>query len=676
MSIANFQYPGGITLGTSASDIDAIRMDATSGGVDINAGSLVTINTSSAPSVITLTANGATSDFIGLANTQGTTANSIELDSNNGGILLNSDGNLTNAIRLLTGGGTSETISIENAQGTSTNAISINAAAGGIDVDAASDVVVDAGELNVTTTDNVANAIDLRANGGASETIRVQSLQGTGSSAIQVNAAAGGIQLIANNTTDIQGNSIQLTSAGNGVESIDLVTNGGAAETLRIRNTQGTSASAIDIDAVAGGIDVDAAGDVVVDAGELNVTTTDNAANAIDLRANGGASETIRVQSLQGTGSSAIQVNAAAGGIQLIANNTTDIQGNSIQLTSSGNGTESIDLVTNGGAAETLRIRNTQGTSASAIDIDAVAGGIDVDAAGDVVVDAGELNVTTTDNVANAIDLQTNGGTSETIRIQNNQGTGTSAIQLNAAAGNVDIDASAVSITTSGSGGIDIDANFGGVVDIDSARFQVDTQLNTANAVQIQTNAGTSETLRIRNIQGTGNSAVDIDAAAGGTTINCNTRFTVASATSNFQAGIRGVTTGNADAIAVLVDSAGQLGTVSSSKRYKTDIEQLDGKQCEDLLMELKPVSFRYKRAPDAMKEYGFIAEDMEDIMPEFVVFNRQRQPETIQYHKFHGFLASVVQHQVSEIQELKKRLRNIEENLTDLPPKKKQRHQ
>jgi hypothetical protein len=43
-----------------------------------------------------------------------------------------------------------------------------------------------------------------------------------------------------------------------------------------------------------------------------------------------------------------------------------------------------------------------------------------------------------------------------------------------------------------------------------------------------------------------------------------------------FIAGIRGVTTTNADAILVLVDSARQLGTVSSSIKFKENIATLD----------------------------------------------------------------------------------------------------
>ena len=43
-----------------------------------------------------------------------------------------------------------------------------------------------------------------------------------------------------------------------------------------------------------------------------------------------------------------------------------------------------------------------------------------------------------------------------------------------------------------------------------------------------------------------------------------------------FLAGVRGVSTGVADAIPVVIDSAGQLGTVSSSARFKEDIVDMD----------------------------------------------------------------------------------------------------
>jgi hypothetical protein len=48
----------------------------------------------------------------------------------------------------------------------------------------------------------------------------------------------------------------------------------------------------------------------------------------------------------------------------------------------------------------------------------------------------------------------------------------------------------------------------------------------------------------------------------------------------------------------VLIDSAGQLGTVSSSRRYKTEINPMD--KASESILALKPVSFRYKVHKDS----------------------------------------------------------------------------
>jgi hypothetical protein len=53
---------------------------------------------------------------------------------------------------------------------------------------------------------------------------------------------------------------------------------------------------------------------------------------------------------------------------------------------------------------------------------------------------------------------------------------------------------------------------------------------------------------------------------------------------------IRGVTTANANAIPVLIDSVGQLGTVSSSRRFKKEIKSMD--KSSEAILSLKPVTF------------------------------------------------------------------------------------
>ena len=63
--------------------------------------------------------------------------------------------------------------------------------------------------------------------------------------------------------------------------------------------------------------------------------------------------------------------------------------------------------------------------------------------------------------------------------------------------------------------------------------------------------------------------------------------------TRTFIGAIREVTTGNFDAIPVMIDSAGQLGTTSSSRRFKHDIEPMD--KASEAILALKPVTFHYK---------------------------------------------------------------------------------
>ena len=86
-----------------------------------------------------------------------------------------------------------------------------------------------------------------------------------------------------------------------------------------------------------------------------------------------------------------------------------------------------------------------------------------------------------------------------------------------------------------------------------------------------------------------------------------------------FVAGIRGITTANANAVPVVIDSAGQLGTVSSSRRFKEEIKPM-GKASEAILG-LKPVTFHYKSDRyRGTPQFGLIAEEVAKVNPDLVV--------------------------------------------------------
>lgn len=119
-----------------------------------------------------------------------------------------------------------------------------------------------------------------------------------------------------------------------------------------------------------------------------------------------------------------------------------------------------------------------------------------------------------------------------------------------------------------------------------------------------------------------------------GATGESNTiRIGAADQTRAFIAGIRGVTPDNTGTINVVIDTAGQLGTINSSRRVKDDIADMaDGSA---VLMKLRPVTFHYKSDRDPagrMLQYGLVAEEVAAVAPGLVAHGRDGAIETVLY--------------------------------------------
>lgn len=148
---------------------------------------------------------------------------------------------------------------------------------------------------------------------------------------------------------------------------------------------------------------------------------------------------------------------------------------------------------------------------------------------------------------------------------------------------------------------------------------------------------------------------------AGVTGENNTMRLGGTTGTGNFQqnrcfiAGIRGITTGVNDAIAVLIDSAGQLGTVSSSARYKDNI--VDMGSVSEGVYNLRPVTFTYKDDRAKNQHVGLIAEEVDKIFPGLVVYDKEGRPETVKYHDMPVLLLNEIQKLRARIEELEKRV-------------------
>jgi Chaperone of endosialidase len=104
-----------------------------------------------------------------------------------------------------------------------------------------------------------------------------------------------------------------------------------------------------------------------------------------------------------------------------------------------------------------------------------------------------------------------------------------------------------------------------------------------------------------------------------------------------FIGNIRGVSTANADAIPVLIDSAGQLGTLTSSKRFKKEIKPMN--QNSEAILRLQPVTFEYKSDSKGTPQFGLIAEEVAKVNPDLVVRDRNGEIYSVRYEAVNAML-------------------------------------
>jgi len=130
-----------------------------------------------------------------------------------------------------------------------------------------------------------------------------------------------------------------------------------------------------------------------------------------------------------------------------------------------------------------------------------------------------------------------------------------------------------------------------------------------------------------------------------------------------FIGNIRDVTTAIGDAIPVLIDSAGQLGTASSSGRFKKEIQPMD--KASEAILALKPVTFHYKSDKIGTPQFGLIAEEVAAVNPDLVVRDKNGEIYTVRYDAVNAMLLNeflkahrAIEEQRKEIDTLKTQLK------------------
>src|SRR5207237_7583026 len=159
---------------------------------------------------------------------------------------------------------------------------------------------------------------------------------------------------------------------------------------------------------------------------------------------------------------------------------------------------------------------------------------------------------------------------------------------------------------------------------------------------------------------------LNIDIGNNGVAAESNTMRigTSGSQTKTFVAGIRGVTTANANAVPVVMDSAGQLGTVSSSRRFKDEIKPMDN--ASEAILGLKPVTFHYKSDNQNTPPFGLIAEEVAKVNPDLVVCDDNGEIYTVRYEAVNAMLLNEFLKEHGQVQQLTATLAQQQKEIAD----------
>ncbi len=365
--------------------------------------------------------------------------------------------------------------------------------------------------IDLTSTLDAAPSILLHANGGTSEQILLHSDQGTSVSSISLLSDVGGLTF--RSTGLASADAINLEAVVGGIDM-------DAALQINIASSQ-NAASAIVVSASAGGIDILAAGaagediDIVNTAGSVNVSGGEAAADAVVISATNAAG--------------GISVAAGTAGISVAATNgVIDIVSGTGAISISDDAAATSVNIATGAAAKTLVLGSTNTTST--VTVQAGTGGVFLTSADEILLDAvGVLELNSSAGIigigndadAFAINVGT-GAAARTITVGNV--TGATAVVLNSGTGGVALNStgtgdivltSADATTVDSVGGIEINSSAGSILVGNDA---------VAQAIGIGTGAA-ARTITVGNV--TGATAININGGTGGINLSSAGIFTL-----------------------------------------------------------------------------------------------------------------------------------------------------
>ena len=369
----------------------------------------------------------------------------------------------------------------------------------------------------------------------------------------------------------------------------------GASGKINVSSIDFDGQTAVTIDAISGGVSIDGTDD-------SNLTVTGSNKD-LDIAVAGGSTQELRIASA-GTGANALSIDATAGSM-VIGPSLAD--GQTLKLGKNG-ATEMIFTPHGTVGSEKISLTNTSGDAADAIKLLSSAGG--------VTIDAGGGTVTFADNGASL-------------------GTITSSGYSGAAA-------SATIATKVTVGDSNADTNFPVVFHNESNALLDDTASFTYNP-----STGTLTTANIYN------TALKIGRDSGGDWIDFGTDDNIKVHLNNVEE-FRFASGGDFHADN---DITSFSTTVASDKRLKTNIKDMT--YGLENVLQLRGVEFDWKDKRDGKHDIGFIAQEVQDIIPEVINEIPDLQDENnkylgVDYSKIVPLLVESIKEQQKQIEDLR----------------------
>jgi hypothetical protein len=113
-----------------------------------------------------------------------------------------------------------------------------------------------------------------------------------------------------------------------------------------------------------------------------------------------------------------------------------------------------------------------------------------------------------------------------------------------------------------------------------------------------------------------------------------------------------------------MIDSAGQLGTLSSSRRFKKNVESMD--KASEAILALKPVTFHYKSDKTNRPEFGLIAEQVAEVNPNLVVRDENGEIYTVRYEAVNAMLLNEFLKEHSTVEKLESMVAELTRRLEE----------